>query len=60
MIVDPKDDSVSRTIRETGTWQPNNLHVIALFLQPGYKVLNLGSQTGLEAIFMGKIIGKSG
>lgn len=29
-------------------------------MKPGYKVLNLGSQSGLEALIMGKIIGGTG
>ena len=60
MIVDPKDNTVSRAIRDTGTWQPDNIHVIAHFVQKGHKVLNLGAQTGLEALLMGQMIGEKG
>jgi len=60
MIVDAADNTVSKSIRDKGTWQSNYVHVIAMFIQPGMNVLNLGSQTGMEAIFMGKIIGAKG
>ena len=36
------------------------VHMIAMFLHEGSTVLNLGPQTGLEAIIMGKIIGERG
>jgi len=36
------------------------VHMIAMFLKEGRRVLNLGPQSGLEAIIMGKIIGEKG
>lgn len=36
------------------------MRLIAYFLKKGFKVLNLGPQTGLEAIMIGKLIGSSG
>ena len=58
MIVDALDKTVSKSITMKGIWDSAAVHTMALFLQPGMKVLNLGPQTGLEAIVMGKIIGK--
>ena len=58
MIVDALDESVSQTIKIKGFWDSAMIHLIAFFLKPGMKILNLGPQTGLEAIMMGKIIGK--
>ena len=40
-----------------GIWDSAAVHTMVLFIKPGMKVLNLGPQTGLEAIIMGKIIG---
>ena len=60
MIVDSFDETVSRIITMKGMWDSSAVHTMALFLKPGMKVINLGPQTGLEAIIMGKIIGKSG
>jgi hypothetical protein len=60
MIIDPIDQAVSRSIRDKGTWQPELVHVMVMFTQPGYTILNLGSQSGMEAIILGKIIGPNG
>jgi tRNA A58 N-methylase Trm61 len=60
MIVDAFDETVSRVIQEKGMWDSSIMHAVALFLKPGIRVLNLGSQTGLEAIIMGRIIGDKG
>ena len=47
MIVDAKDETVSKTIKLKGFWDSSMVHLIAFFLKPGMKVLNLGPQTGL-------------
>ena len=60
MYVDAKDYMVSNSITLSGTWEPNYINLIAHIVKPGNNVLNLGSQSGLEAIVMGKIIGSSG
>jgi hypothetical protein len=60
MVVDSIDEAVSRSIRDKGTWQPELIHVMAMFAQPGDTILNLGPQTGLEAVILGKIVGDSG
>lgn len=60
MIVDLTDQTVSRVIREKGLWQSDIMHLLALFVEPGMKVLNVGPQTGLEAIMIGRLIGEKG
>lgn len=60
MYVDSKDQTVSKIIINTGTWQPHFINLIGHLVKPGDNVLNLGSQSGLEAIVMGKIIGPTG
>jgi hypothetical protein len=60
MIVDDYDQTVSKSIMEKGTWNPSQIHIIARFMQPGMSALNLGPQTGLEAILIGKLIGSKG
>lgn len=47
MYVDGKDLTVSSTITVTGTWEPNNVHLIGTIVKKGDRVLNLGSQSGL-------------
>jgi hypothetical protein len=47
MIIDPIDGAVSKSIKDQGIWQPTIVHLIAYFLKPDFRVLNLGSQTGL-------------
>ena len=60
MFVDNTDMDVSRIIAKTGTWEPHFIRLIGHIVKPGMNVLNLGSQTGLEAMVMGKIIGPTG
>ena len=48
------------TISNTGTWEPNFISLIGKIVKPGKNVLNLGSQSGLEALVMGKIVGPKG
>lgn len=60
MYVDSKDYSVSSIIANSGTWQPHYINLIGHIVKKGDNVLNLGSQSGLEAIIMGKIIGETG
>jgi hypothetical protein len=47
MIIDPIDQTVSKAIKDQGMWQPSIAHLSAYFIKPNFKVLNLGSQTGL-------------
>ena len=60
MYVDSKDGFVSSVIENAGTWEPYNINLIGHFVKAGDSILNLGSQSGLEAVIMGKIIGPSG
>lgn len=60
MLVDRNDATVSQSIAVKGSWDPSQIHALAFFLNSGSRVLNLGPQTGLEAIVMGKIIGPQG
>ncbi len=60
MVVDPKDNAVSKFIREKGRYDVAQMRFIKGVLKAGDNVINLGSQTGLEAIYMGKLIGPSG
>lgn len=60
MYVDSVDGSVSKLIERTGTWEIHFISLIGHIVKPGFNILNLGSQTGLEALVMGKIIGPTG
>lgn len=60
MYVDAKDNTVSKYLILLGTWEPHNLHIVGKIVKPGQTVLNLGSQSGFEAIVMGKIVGPTG
>ena len=60
MYVDSKDGSVSMKIRKYGTWEPYIAAVIARLVKPGDHVLNLGSQSGMESMIMGMIVGSKG
>ena len=57
MYVDVIDNTVSKFIANTGTWEPSLINIITKIVKKGDKVLNVGSQSGLEAIIMGKIVG---
>lgn len=45
---------------DTGSWEPQLLPVLNTFIKEGNTILNLGSQSGLEAIIMGKLAGPKG
>ena len=60
MFVDNTDKTVSQSIAALGTWEPHYIRLMGYIVKPGMNVLNLGSQVGLEAIVLGKIIGRSG
>ena len=60
MYVDSMDKRVSKIISATGTWEPSLISLIGHIVKPGDNVLNLGSQSGLEALVMGKIVGPTG
>jgi protein-L-isoaspartate O-methyltransferase len=57
VYVDSLDATVSKTIANSGTWEPHMISLIATLVKPGDSILNIGSHVGLEAIIMGKIIG---
>lgn len=60
MIVDATDAAVSKRILDGGSWEQKVLTLIAAIVKPGYSLVNLGTQTGLEAIMMGKLAGPTG
>lgn len=60
MYVDTYDATVSRTIANTGTWEPDFIGLLGKLVKQGDVVLNVGAQTGLEAIVMGKLVGDKG
>jgi hypothetical protein len=51
---------MSRTMMQQGTFEPDGIILLGRILRPGYKVLNVGSQSGMEAILSTKIIGPTG
>ncbi len=57
LFVDSVDITVSRLIMTKGFWEPGYINLIGHIVKPGFNVLNLGSQSGLESMIMGKIIG---
>jgi hypothetical protein len=60
MYIDQKDFLVSNMIDKTGTWEPHFINLISHIVKAGDNVINLGSQSGLEAVVMGKIVGPTG
>jgi predicted O-methyltransferase YrrM len=60
MIVDGIDQVVSKSILDTGSWETSLLTLIAAFVSPKQKVMNIGSQTGMEAVLMGRLVGDEG
>ena len=60
MYVDSNDATVSNLIAISGTWEPEYIQLIGNIVKEGDNVINLGSQSGLEALVMGKIIGSTG
>jgi hypothetical protein len=47
IIIDQNDKTVSQIIKNSGTWEPHYIQLIANLVKPGNNVLNLGSHIGL-------------
>lgn len=60
MFVDGKDGLVSRMIMNYGVWEPGLANLMKHLVKPGDNVLNLGSQSGMEAIMLARQIGEKG
>lgn len=60
MYVDSMDNLVSVYIAQTGTWEDQYINLISHIIRPGFNVINIGSQSGLEALIMGKLVGPTG
>lgn len=43
-------------IMSQGTFEPAQINLLGRLLRPGYKFLNIGSQSGMEAIIAAKIV----
>lgn len=51
---------ISRSLIETGIWEPNTTKVIEDLVKPGMKVLAVGANFGYYAMLMAKQVGPSG
>lgn len=60
MYVDARDLTVSAVIGSGGTWEPGYIQLFSRLVKEGDNILNLGSQSGLEALILGKIVGPKG
>ena len=60
MVIDNKDGVVSRDLRNSGVWETSLTRVFRTMVKEGDKVLNVGSQTGFEALMMAKEVGPQG
>lgn len=57
VVVDKKDQSVSKRIEITGTFESENIKTMSRFVKPGDVMMNIGCHIGLESMVMGQIIG---
>lgn len=60
MVVDRKDNYISRLLQTTGAWEPTNMRTFGRFVKKGDVVLNVGAHIGIEAMVYGKIAGSTG
>jgi len=60
LIVDAKDEVVYKGLASEGTWDAHFLYLLSKLVSQNQTVLNIGSQTGLEAVILGKTIGEGG
>ena len=60
MVVDSKDNFVSRVIKTQGFWEPHIANLIKHLVKEGDIAVNLGSQTGMEALIIAREIGPKG
>ncbi len=60
MIVDQRDALVSRMISNYGVWEGGMAYLMKKIVKEGDHVLNLGSQSGMEALMMAQKVGPTG
>lgn len=53
-MVDSMDQMVSSRILENGTWEPQLLTLLAKLAASARSFLNVGTQTGLEAVVVAR------
>lgn len=56
----PEDKCVSKTIADTGTWQPEIIETLSFLIKPGDKVLHLGGNIGFDDVFIAKLMDQKG
>ena len=56
-MIDPKDELVSREIKNIGAYKPENIRTYGKLVKPGGTILSVGSHVGLAAIVYTKIAG---
>lgn len=56
----PHDKFVSRTIRETGLWEPYETSLVLELLKPGDVLVDVGANIGYFSILAASVVGDSG
>jgi predicted O-methyltransferase YrrM len=60
IMIDPKDELVSKTIKEFGSYKPENIRAFGKLVKEGDTILIVGSHVGLSAIVYAKLAGSKG
>ncbi len=60
MVIDTKDQTAYNYMLKYGTWDAHFLYLMSKLVKENEKILNVGTQNGLEAVVLGKIVGPNG
>jgi hypothetical protein len=60
VIVDSTEKIAALSILDNGSWNAEELTLLANLVKAGDSVVSLGSETSLEAVLMGKLVGPKG
>ena len=60
LFVASKDGSVSQTIKDKGSWEPEMVDALNHLVKPGNIVVHLGTHIGFHDVVLGKIVGPTG
>jgi FkbM family methyltransferase len=60
MFLQPGDTVITRTMLDTGMWEPNETHWFVKSLRPGDVVVDAGANVGYYTILASKLVGPTG
>ena len=60
LLVDEVDTVIGRSLRETGSWCPQEIHLLSQLIGPGQTVVDGGANIGTHTVAFAKVVGSHG